>query len=153
MKSLFKVVVGLCLGFCIGLMLITFSGCGSEPPIEDWINSSVDPIMAEGFKDMEGVSYTIEKTGSNEATITFKLDGAAELALYAQDYDTVKTTWNDMGDSMCSLTNSLIENAHNYGISDITIRANLVNDVNNDLVLLTVVDGEKTYDCVRDGNE
>ena len=153
MKKLFKVIVGLSLGFCIGLMLIAFSGCSSEPPIEDWINSSVDPLLAESFKDMKGVTYNIEKSGPNEVTITFKFDGAAELAVYAGDYDTVKKTWDDLGESMCGLTTSMIENANNYGITNITVRANLVNDTNEDLTLMTVIDGEKIYDCVRDGNE
>ena len=153
MNRLIKVITCFGLGLCLGFMLIALSGCSSEPPIEDWIASSVDPLLAESFKDMKGVKYSAEKTGPNEVTVTFTLDGAAELAVYAQDYDTVRTTWNDLGDSMCSLTNSMAENAHQYGISNITVCAQLKNDTNEDLTLLAVIDGDRVYDCVRDGNQ
>ena len=129
--------------------LLVFTACGlGAPPIQQWIDSEADPIVAEAFKDTEGVKYSIEQTGDTEVTVNFCFDGAAEVAVYAEDYSSARDTWNSLRDSMVSFTTSMKTNAHNYGIDTITVRVNLVNDKNNDLVLMSIVDDQVIYDCV-----
>lgn len=129
--------------------LLVFTACGlGAPSIQQWIDSEADPIVAEAFKDTKGVRYSIEQTGEEEVTVNFYFDGAAELAVYAEDYSSARDTWNSLKDSMVSFTTSMKTNAHNYGIDTITVRVNLVNDVNNELVLMSVVNDQVIYDCV-----
>lgn len=141
------------LGIIVSLLvvLMMFVGCGStEPPIEDWINDSVTPILAETFDGVDGIDYKVEQTGNHEVTVSLKFKGAAELAVYAQDYSTVKETWDELKGSLCKLSTTMIDNANSYGISNVDVKIDLYNDLNEDLILMSVTNGETTYDCVVD---
>ena len=148
----FKKIIGFLLVVMLVFGLWGCSGARTEK-IDDWITTSVKPTMDEHFVGVEGLKYTVTQTKPGEVTVDMVFEGAAMLSVYAKDDPQSKITWTSLSNSLCDFSNALKIDAANNGINNITININLVNDMNDEKVLLTITDGQATYDCVRDGNE
>jgi len=78
-------------------------------------------------------------------------DGIATAAMVAASGDQeCLASWDDLVSSQIRLSNSLYDLVQVLGLSDTTVAINVLNDLNLDNVLLTVMNGIVFYDFVND---
>ncbi len=78
-------------------------------------------------------------------------DGIAASVLIALEGDSdYLKSWNDLVDSQIRLADSVCNLAQSLGLKDVSVVVNVLNDMNVDNVLLTVMDGLVIYDAVND---
>lgn len=107
-------------------------------------------ILEDSFQDQDGLSDVSVQYDSdlNYYTVNLTADGIS--------MDTIKLKltgnmqkWNDMRSGIEDTSRELHEKMMEYGLNA-SICINVVNDLNSDRVLLSVIDGKTIYDYMKD---
>ena len=107
-------------------------------------------ILEDSFQDQDGLSDVSVQYDSdlNYYTVNLTADGIS--------MDTIKSKltgnmqkWNDMRSGIEDTSHELHEKMMEYGLNA-SICINVVNDLNSDRVLLSVIDGKTIYDYMKD---
>lgn len=84
-------------------------------------------------------------------TMTVWQDNIAAGALLAQQGNAeLQESWNEMRDNLINMCQSARDMLDEAGYTDVTVTLNLLNDMNQDNTLLSVMDGVVIYDAVND---
>lgn len=108
-------------------------------------------LLRNSLQDSDTIKYTFEH--SEESDIYFiyvTAEGIAAAATLAVDNDTYRQQWNDMSDNMVTLNQNAVDlvKTLNSG-SDAFVAICILNDLNPDNYLLTVLNGYVVYDVVN----
>ena len=103
-----------------------------------------EQVLAKAY----GENY-YTKWNNNTYIINIWTKGLAEEAVYAEHGDKeLLNTWTKFVDEVCSLSTTIKEGALTNGLN-IDVQINVLNDRNLDRALLTVLNGEVSYDVVN----
>lgn len=105
----------------------------------------IESVLKENFKN-----YSISHEDSI-ITINVWDDGIAYGALLASaGNEECKTSWAEMTENQKKFCNSVCEFVDKFGLDDVMVVVNVLNDGNTDNVLLSIMEGVVIYDSVND---
>ena len=107
-------------------------------------------ILEESFQDQDGLSDVSVQYDSdlNYYTINLTADGISmDMAKSKLTGDVQE--WEKMRSGIEDTSNALYEKSKEYGINA-SICINVMNDINSDKVLLSVMNGTTLYDCMEE---
>lgn len=109
----------------------------------DLLAATLSLTLQENFPNSD-VTY-------DNSSITMNVwdDNIAAGALLAQQgNEELQQSWNEMRGNLRQMCESTKDTISDAGYPDVTVTLNLLNDMNQDNILLTIVDGVVTYDVV-----
>lgn len=109
----------------------------------DLLAATLSLTLQENFPNSD-VTY-------DDSSITMSVwdDNIAAGALLAQQgNEELQQSWNEMRGNLRQMCESTKDTISDAGYPDVTVTLNLLNDMNQDNILLTIVDGVVTYDVV-----
>ena len=112
--------------------------------IMDILSLSLSQNFGEG-------NYTLEY---DDTTVTLNLwgDNVSIGAAFAANGDkSSKELWDTLVESHKDMCNNIMEEIKSCGIENYSVKVNLLNDLNKQEVLLTILNGEVVYDAVSSG--
>lgn len=107
-------------------------------------------ILKMSLSDAYGANYTIE---GDETGITISIwqdNVAMGAAFIAQGNAELIESWNEMKSSLQVLCQGVKESVAELGFQDTPILINLLNDLDHEKMLLSILDGEVIYDCTQE---
>lgn len=110
-------------------------------------------LMAAAFQVTLQNSFDNSDLTYDDTSITMNVwqDNVAAGALLAQQgNEELRDQWDDMRKNMRQMCQSSRDALDQAGLDDVSVTLNLVNDMNQDNTLLTIVDGVVVYDAVYD---
>lgn len=118
--------------------------------------------------DMKFLAATVEYAASqsydedkykvdyDDSGITLSVWGdnlAMGATLAASGDESAKEEWeSSVVDSFVEMNKGIVDAAKEYGLDDAVIVTNILNDLNQDNTLLSIINGVVVYDCVNDSN-
>lgn len=106
--------------------------------------NTTEQILAKAY----GENYYTE-WNNDTYIVNVWTEGLADGIFYAKlGNEELLNTWNITVDAVCSLSTAIKEAALTNGLN-IDVKVNVLNDTNHDKVLLTVLNGEVSYDVVN----
>ena len=116
----------------------------TQPMSKEEFATVIEPGLKKGW----GNNYYTE-WNKNTYIINVWAEGTAEAAVYAKlGNEEVLNSWTKLVDATCSTSTTLKETALTNGLN-IDVQINILNDTNLDRVLLTVFNGEVSYDVLN----
>ena len=85
-------------------------------------------------------------------TVSVANDGFCEAVYIAKNagFDENFAEWVGVKDSMVELCNTIVDSAAHFGLDNIVVTVNTLNDLNHDNILLMVMNGVVVYDIMAD---
>lgn len=119
----------------------------SDDPIYYAI-TTIEQAMHESY-DPDNISFTIS---GDETRITISawfdsVSYGANLAL--QEGGMWMDEWDDLVSHMKNYCTGIKEKVSKWGFSDTSIVVNILNDLDHEKILLSILDGEVIYDCTK----
>lgn len=108
-------------------------------------------LMAAAFKLTLQDSFKNSDLTYDDTSITMTVwedDVAAGAFLAQQGNEELQDAWNDMRENMRKMCQAARDSLDKSGFENVSVTLNLQNDMNEDNVLLSVVDGVVVYDAV-----
>lgn len=119
---------------------------------EDALNG-VLAVIEETLKNSYDTNYTLNHDDTS-ITVGVWRDGVANGAVYAQQGDqNCLSAWRTMVSAIQNMCSTMTGSLNAAGLEGVTVTVNVVNDQNRDNVLLTVTDGNITYNWVEPGTQ
>ena len=125
------------------------AGDAAEEQDQEEALAAILAAMEEKLKDSYGPNYTLTHDDS-AVQIGVWRDGVADAAVYAHNGDeSYLSRWRTLVSTIQSLSSTLSDTLNTAGIENRQVILSVVNDQNRDNVLLTVTDGQVTYNWVE----
>lgn len=143
----------------------TLEATATPEPTEEPMQETSDDA---DNSDMKFLAATVEYAASqsydedkykvdyDDSGITLSVWGdnlAMGATLAASGDESAKEEWeSSVVDSFVEMNKGIVDAAKEYGLDDAVIVTNILNDLNQDNTLLSIINGVVVYDCVNDSN-
>jgi len=115
------------------------------------IDAIMDMLLVSLSQNFGEGNYTLEY---DDTTVTLNLWGdnvAIGAAFAANGDESSKELWDTLVESHKDMCNNIMEEIKSCGIENYSVKVNVLNDLNNQEVLLTILNGEVVHDAVSSG--
>ena len=106
-------------------------------------------IMRLSLSDAYGTNYTLEGDESGITISIWQDNIAMGVAAIAQGNTELRENWDTMSVSLQEMCRGVKESVAELGFPDTPVMVNLLNDLDHEKTLLSILDGEVIYDCTE----
>lgn len=106
-------------------------------------------ILRLSLSDSYGTNYTIEGDESGITLSIWQDNIAMGVAAIAQGNTDLRENWDAMSISLQEMCRGVKESVAELGFPDTPVMVNLLNDLDHEKTLLSILDGEVIYDCTK----